>query len=103
MKLAYQKPEIRKYPLKLQKVVAGSVSPPVESDRRLKRDITALGRLADGTKLYSFRYLWSETTYVGVMAQDLLDDPDRADAVVTLPNGYLGVDYGRLGLNMVTL
>ena len=100
MKRVYRKPEIRKHALKLQNVVAGSVSP---SDRRLKRDITALGQLADGTKLYSFKYLWSETTHVGVMAQDLLGDPDRADAVVTLPNGYLGVDYGRLGLNMVTL
>lgn len=79
-------------------------SPPVPtSDRRLKRDINALTVLADGTKLYSFRYLWSETVYVGVMAQDLLADPERADAVLKQANGYYAVDYHRLGLQMATI
>ena len=81
----------------------GPPPPPVPSDRRLKRDINPLARLPDGTKLYSFSYLWSETAYVGVMAQDLLGDPQRADAVSKLPNGYYAVDYHKIGLRMATL
>lgn len=70
------------------------------SDVRLKRDIIELGQLSDGLRLYRFRYNWDETTYVGVMAQDVLAvDPG---AVVRRADGYLGVDYGRLGLRLMT-
>ncbi|MCY3013068.1 MAG: hypothetical protein NT171_00005, partial [Planctomycetota bacterium] len=41
----------------------------VLSDSRLKKDISPLGKLPNGLTLYRFRYLWSETLYVGVMAQ----------------------------------
>jgi len=40
---------------------------------------------------------------VGVMAQELLADPDRRDAVSEHPSGYFMVDYGMLSLHMVTL
>jgi hypothetical protein len=72
------------------------------SDARLKRDIALVGRLDDGLGLYRYRYLWSDTVYVGVMAQEVaLIHPD---AVVRGPlDGYLRVDYGRLGLNLLTL
>ena len=47
------------------------------SDTRLKRDITLVGRRDDGLGLYSYRYLWSDTVYVGVMAQEVaLIHPD---------------------------
>jgi hypothetical protein len=69
---------------------------------RLKHDVALLGRLDNGLGLYRFRYLWSETVYVGVMAQEvaLL----RPDAVVrgTLDD-YLRVGYRRLGLKFMTL
>lgn len=72
------------------------------SDARLKRDIILVGRRDDGLGLYQYRYLWSDTVYVGVMAQEVaLLYPD---AVVR--NGmddYLRVDYGRLGLKLMTL
>jgi hypothetical protein len=58
------------------------------SDRRLKRDIIALGG-----GLYLFRYLWDSASRVGVMAQDVLKT--KPDAVFVV-NGYLAVDYGRL-------
>jgi hypothetical protein len=76
--------------------------PPVESDARLKRDITLIARLDDGLGLYRYRYLWSDTVYVGVMAQEVaLLHPD---AVVRDPlDNYLRVDYGRLGLKLMTL
>lgn len=74
----------------------------IGSDARLKRDITLVGRLDDGLGLYSYRYLWSDTVYVGVMAQEVaLIHPD---AVVRGGlDDYLRVDYSRLGLKLMTL
>ena len=73
------------------------------SDIRLKRDIVLLGQTEQGIKLYSFKYLSSDQVYVGVMAQDLLENPKWQDAVITNPNGYYSVIYSKLGLEMVTL
>ena len=102
MKKVYQKPSIILIPITLQHAVASGSNQAV-SDRRLKRDIKPLAELNEGTKLYGFKYLWSETDYVGVMAQDLLNDPQRAKAVSKQPNGFYVVDYQQLGLQMVTL
>lgn len=71
------------------------------SDIRLKRDITQVGRLDNGIELYSFRYLWSDRIYVGVMAQQVA--AIVPEAVVMEPTGYLAVYYDRLGLKMQTL
>mgnify|MGYP001229583679 FL=1 len=73
------------------------------SDRRLKRDITLLTTLENGMNIYSFRYLWSDTVYVGLMAQDLLLHRDWLAAVIRQPNGFYAVNYARLGLQMTTL
>jgi hypothetical protein len=68
------------------------------SDARLKTDITPIGYAENGLPLYEFRYIGGTTRYRGVMAQDVLQH--TPDAVVTLSNGYLGVNYGMLGLRM---
>ena len=73
------------------------------SDARLKHDIHLLRMGDDGIRLYSFKYLWSDETYVGVMAQDLLTDPKRMQAVKLYADGYYRVDYRSLGLRMTTL
>lgn len=74
----------------------------VPSDVRLKRDVTLLGRRDDGLGIYRYKYSWSDTVYVGVMAQEVA--LIRPDAVVRDPlNGYLGVDYRRLGLQLITM
>ena len=53
------------------------------SDTRLKRDVVLLTRLDNGLGLYRYRYLWSDTVYVGVIAQEVaLIHPD---AVVRSP------------------
>lgn len=67
------------------------------SDMRLKRDIALVGRRGDGLGIYSYKYLWSDTVYVGVMAQEVaLVHPE---AVVRDDlTGHLGVDYGRLAM-----
>jgi outer membrane immunogenic protein len=72
------------------------------SDIRLKRDIVLVDRRDDGLGIYSYRYLWSDTVYVGVMAQEVaLIHPDavvRGDL-----DDYLRVDYSRLGSRLMTL
>ena len=76
---------------------------PSPSDRRLKHSIHLLARLHNGLKIYSFKYLWSDVVYVGVMAQDLLKNPTWKDAVITKANGFYAVNYAMLGLKMTTL
>ena len=70
------------------------------SDIRLKRDIAQVGE-HNGINLYRFRYLWSYTTYVGVMAQEVA--AVKPDAVSRGADGYLRVHYERLGLRLQTL
>lgn len=70
------------------------------SDFRFKRDVTPLALLDDGVMLYSFRYFWSDQVYVGVMAQQAA--AINPGAVVMQSNGYLWVNYDRLGLKMQT-
>src|SRR5258706_14761657 len=68
------------------------------SDRRLKRDVRLLAVLANGMKIYTYRYIWSDVRQMGVMAQDLLGHRDWREAVVRLANGFFAVDYTALGL-----
>jgi hypothetical protein len=82
------------------RTVGGLTSKLKLSDIRLKRDIVPVGRLANGLGLYRYRYLWSDTAYVGVMAQEVA--LVRSDAVVRGADGYLRVDYDALGLRFQT-
>ena len=66
----------------------------------MKRDITQVGELDSGINLYSYRYLWSDTTYVGVMAHEVA--AVKPEAVLRGADGYLRVDYRRLGLRLQT-
>jgi hypothetical protein len=71
------------------------------SDIRLKQDIVPLMRLSNGLELYRFRYKGSDhTSYVGVMAQEV--QKVRPNAVWRDHNGYLIVNYDRLGLQFMT-
>ncbi len=70
------------------------------SDIRLKRDIALLSRLDNGLGLYRYRYLWSDQVYVGVMAQEV--EKVMPEAVARGADGYLRVDYQRLGLRLMT-
>jgi uncharacterized caspase-like protein len=72
----------------------------IPSDIRLKEDIVLLGRTHDGLQIYRYRYIGDDTFYVGVMAQEVAE---RApDAVTRSEDGYLTVDYARLGLIFMT-
>ena len=72
----------------------------VGSDVRLKTDIVPLGKRSDGIALYRYRYLWSGKEYVGVMAQEVA--AIRPDAVLQGTDGFLRVDYGKLGTRLMT-
>ena len=66
------------------------------SDRRLKKDIKKISEMA-GIPVYSWKYLNSDKTFTGVLAQDLLEIPELASAVSTGNDGFYRVDYSRLG------
>lgn len=67
------------------------------SDERLKTDIRPLKNI-NGFWFYNFKYLGDDAVYSGVMAQDVqLLHPD---AVIVMPNGYLAVDYAKIGMIM---
>jgi hypothetical protein len=72
------------------------------SDIRMKENIVAIGTLPNGLPFYQFEYkpefkdhpLAGYGTHTGVMAQEVQDF--MPEAVITLENGYLAVDYGKL-------
>jgi uncharacterized protein DUF3300/endosialidase-like protein len=71
------------------------------SDIRLKEDVVPLMRLGNGLELYRFRYKGSDhTLYVGVMAQEV--QKIEPAAVSYDGDGYLMVDYDRLGMKFMT-
>lgn len=70
------------------------------SDRRLKENIVQVSEDPRGFGLYEFNYRGEpERRFRGVMA----DEIERIDpeAVMVMANGYMAVNYGRLGLQMV--
>ena len=62
-----------------------------------------LATMPNGIRIYSFRYLWSEQVYVGVMAQDLIHHPVFGAAIKLAADGFYRVNYALLGLRMVTI
>jgi hypothetical protein len=71
------------------------------SDIRLKEDIVPLVRLNNGLELYRFRYKGSDqTAYVGVIAQEV--QKIEPSAVWRDHEGYLMVNYDRIGLKFMT-
>jgi hypothetical protein len=72
------------------------------SDMRLKTDIVALGKDDNGNKIYSWKYKSDPvTTWVGVMAQDLVET--HPEALVIRPDGYYAVRYDVIGAQMMTI
>jgi hypothetical protein len=71
------------------------------SDIRLKEGIVPLVQLNNGLELYRFRYKGSDrTAYVGVMAQQV--QQIEPSAVWRDHDGYLMVNYDRIGLRFMT-
>lgn len=70
------------------------------SDMVLKHDIALLGHLQNGLGFYRFSYNGSDKAFVGVIAQEVQNV--MPVAVVRGGDGYLQVDYDRLGLTFQT-
>ncbi|PCJ97834.1 MAG: hypothetical protein COA45_09100 [Zetaproteobacteria bacterium] len=68
------------------------------SDVRLKENIILIGEEL-GHNIYEFDYLDGSGRFRGVMAQEVMES--RPDAVTRHSNGYLAVNYDKLGLRMV--
>ena len=68
------------------------------SDIRMKEDIEQVGISPNGHKIYEFNYIGKPTRYRGAMAQEVAKiDPM---AVGIRQDGYLGVNYGKIDVNM---
>jgi hypothetical protein len=70
------------------------------SDLALKHDVVLLGHLNSGLGYYRFSYLGSSKAYVGVIAQEVQGLMPKA--VMRGSDGYLRVDYEKLGLKFRT-
>ena len=61
------------------------------SDRRLKENIQKIGESISGLGIYKFNYIGKAKQYIGAMADEVMKVVPKA--VVTMDNGYLGVNY----------
>ena len=77
--------------------IAGSVASiytgfnPTGSDRRIKENIKKIGESISGLGIYKFNYIGKAKQYIGAMADEVIKVVP--EAVVTMPNGFLGVNY----------
>jgi hypothetical protein len=70
------------------------------SDRRMKKNVHKIGKLAEGLNAYSFKYKGDTSPFqqVGVMAQEA--EKVAPEAVAEGSDGYKRVHYGRLASAM---
>lgn len=78
----------------------GSPPPALPSDTRLKTDVRRAGELDNGLTVYAFRFKGDDRYFAGLMADELLEDQRFAHAVRRGDDGYLRVDYAKLGVNL---
>jgi hypothetical protein len=64
------------------------------SDKRLKKIIQRVGKLANGLNVYRFKYLGMPGVHTGVMAQDVARV--RPDCVIQTSSGFMAVNYSKL-------
>ena len=70
----------------------------ISSDIKLKENITEVGKSPQGYNIYEFNYIGDTQRYRGVMAQDVVKIHPMA--VEVMDNGYLGVKYAMIDVNM---
>ncbi|WP_028747983.1 tail fiber domain-containing protein [Rhizobium mesoamericanum] len=64
-----------------------------KSDRRLKTDISTVGKLDNGLPVYAFRYKEGGPMQIGLMSDDVREI--HPEAVFEHPDGFDRVDYGQ--------
>ena len=70
------------------------------SDIALKHDVVLLGHLDNGLGYYRFSYLGNDKAFVGVIAQEA--QAVMPSVVKRGDDGYLRVNYDRLGIKFLT-
>ena len=82
-----------------QQSSANNIPPSMRSDFRLKNNIILLQEATSVLpNIYAWKYKWDKfTTYIGVMAQELLDT-GYSSAVHKDSNGFYSVDYSKFRL-----
>ena len=69
------------------------------SDRRLKENVDLVGCDEEtGLNIYEFNYIGDGKRFRGVMADEV--EKINPDAVETMDNGYMIVDYSKIGMEM---
>jgi len=68
------------------------------SDYELKENIEHVGKSSSGIHIYEFSYIGENTRYRGAMAQDVI--VKVPEAVSEMDNGYLGVNYDLIDVQM---
>ena len=72
----------------------GAAATAYASDRRLKDNITFIGKSPDNTNIYQWNYKeHPDETYEGVMADEV------PHASIKMSNGYYAVDYSKVDVN----
>tara|TARA_R100001443_G_scaffold32255_1_gene46362 strand:- start:9480 stop:11153 length:1674 start_codon:yes stop_codon:yes gene_type:complete len=64
------------------------------SDRRLKKNISKIGKSHSGLNIYSFEY--KDSKYGKGLFQGVMSDEIPQEAVIQMDNGYDAVDYSKL-------
>ena len=77
--------------------VAGIYSGFKGSDRRLKENIKKIGESISGLGIYKFNYIGKAKQYIGAMADEVMQV--KPEAVVTMDNGYLGINYSLIDVD----
>ena len=72
------------------------------SDEEAKENIMQLGISNSGIPIYSFNYKGDDRSWSGAMAQDLIK-LNKTDAVCVMENGYYGVMYDKIDVDMLEL
>ena len=67
------------------------------SSKKLKANLQLLGDSIAGHNIYKFNYKGDSRKYVGVLAEEV--QQTNPEAVVTMPNGFLGVNYSLIDVN----
>ena len=65
----------------------------MSSDRRLKKDISKVGKIDDGQNIYTYRYKAGGPMQLGLMAQEV--EKKHPEAVLKDSTGMRAVDYGK--------
>ena len=81
-------------------LVSTGLTAAVGSDVRIKENINKTGISKSGIPIYTFNYIGEDQLWSGAMAQDLLSI-GREDAVTTMDNGYYGVYYDMIDVDMI--